>query len=304
MAVPRRVTVALAAAAGLAGLLAGGVELVAGRRLARRHDVAVRFAATAPAWPSADSALLARGEHLAGALGRCGWCHGDDLGGAVVVDDPGLGRVSAPNLTRGRGGVTAGFTMADWDRAIRHGLRRDGRGLVVMPADDYALLSDRDLTALVAYLRQLPPVDREMPRPRINIVGRALYLAGRLPLVAAERIDHLGPPAAVTPAVTAEYGTYLADIGGCRGCHGPRLGGGPIPGMPPGTPPATDITPSGIGHYSEADFFRAMRDGVRPDGTKLAAAMPVRFTRLMSDGEMVALHRYLRTVLPRGSGLQ
>src|SRR5690606_30225998 len=122
------------------------------------------------------SATIARGAHLASALGKCADCHGDGLGGNVMVDDPALGRLSAPNLTRGRGGVTADFAMADWDRAIRHGVRPDGTGLVVMPSEDYAALTDADLAALVGYLRQLPPVDREVPPSVIRMLGRALYL--------------------------------------------------------------------------------------------------------------------------------
>lgn len=294
----RRLAVGLAVIVGLISLLAGGVHVAAGRRLAQQHAVDIRPAAE----PATDSALLARGAHVAGALGKCADCHGSDFGGNVIVDDPALGILSAPNLTRGSGSVTADFAMVDWDRAIRHGVRRDGTGLILMPSDDWARLSDGDLVALVGYLRQLPPVDREMPRSALRLVGRALYLADKLPLVAAERIDHTASYTAVEPAATADYGAYLADIGGCRGCHGPQLSGGLIPGMPPGTPPASNISPTGIGHYSEADFFRAMREGTRPDGTKLSEVMPVRFTSQMTDEETLALYRYLRTVPPREFG--
>ena len=52
--------------------------------------------------------------------------------------------LAVPNITRGRGGVTADFTLADWDRALRHGVRPDGSGLVLMPSEDYAALTDHD----------------------------------------------------------------------------------------------------------------------------------------------------------------
>lgn len=298
MRVLRRITVSVGVAVGLVVLLVAAVYVIAGRRLAHHYEIAVR----AVAEPVVDSAVLARGAHLAGALGKCAECHGDDLGGKVIVDDPALGRLSAPNITSGSGGVTAGFSMADWDMAIRHGVRPDGTGLLLMPSDDYAPLTDSDLAALVSYLRQLPPVDREMPRSTLRTVGRALYLANKLPLLSVDRIDHTAPPVMAIPAATAEYGAYLADIGGCRGCHGPQLSGGPIPGMPPDTPPAANITPTGIGDYTEADFFHLMREGRRPDGSQVSPVMPIHFTRLMTDDETRALYLFLRTVAPREFG--
>ncbi|MHB1224709.1 MAG: c-type cytochrome [Gemmatimonadaceae bacterium] len=298
MKVLRRLAVSIAVVVGLVVLLAGAVHVAAGRGLARHYDVVVPD----PAEPVVDSALLARGAHLAGALGKCAECHGDDMGGKILVDDPAIGLLSVPNVTSGRGGVTSDFTLADWDRALRHGVRRDGTGLVLMPSEDYAVLTDDDFVALVSYLRQLPPVDREMPRPSIRLVGRALYLAGKLPLIAADRIDHTADRPVVQPDTTIEYGAYLADVGGCTGCHGPQLSGGPIPGMPPGTLPAANITPTGIGHYTEADFTRAMRDGVGPDGSRIDEPMPIRFTSQMTDDEILALYRYLRTVAPHDFG--
>jgi cytochrome c553 len=298
MKVLRRLAVSIAVVVGLVVLLAGAIHVAGGRSLARHHDVVVRNIAE----PVVDSALLARGAHLAGPLGKCADCHADDFGGKILVDDPAIGLLAVPNITRGRGGVTADFTLADWDRALRHGVGPDSSGLVLMPSEDYAALSDGDFVALVSYLRQLAPVDREMPRPAIRLVGRALYLAGKLPLIAADRIDHKADHPAVRPDTTIEYGAYLADIGGCTGCHGPQLSGGPIPGMPPGTLPAANITPTGIGQYTEADFNRAMRDGSRPDGSKINEPMPIRFTSRMSDDEIIALYRYLRTVAPHEFG--
>lgn len=299
MKVLRRVAVSIGVVVVLVVLLAGAVQFASTRDIARHYPIAVRPLAE----PVVDSALLARGAHLAGPIGKCAECHGDDLGGKIVADDPAIGLLSAPNITNGRGGVTTDFAMVDWDRAIRHGVRPDSTGLLLMPSDDYAPMTDADLAALVSYIRQLPPVDRVMPqRSELHMVGRGLLVAGKLPLLSVERIDHTAPPPEVQPGPTPEYGAYLADLGGCRGCHGPQLSGGPIPGMPPGTPPAANITPTGIGEFSQADFFRAMRDGLRPDGTKISDVMPVRFTRQMTDDETLALYRYLRTVAPRPFG--
>jgi mono/diheme cytochrome c family protein len=120
----------------------------------------------------------------------------------------------------------------------------------------------------------------------------------------AKLIDHLArrgaPPAADT---TADYGRYLADIGGCTGCHGPTLSGGPIPGLPPESKPARNITPEGIGSWTEPDFFKALREGIRPDGTPIdSTQMPIRLTREMTDLETRAIFMYLKTVPPKATG--
>ena len=172
----------------------------------------------------------------------------------------------------------------------------------MMPAETYQVMTDEDLAALVAYLRRLPPVDNAMRPSRLGPLGRALVLAGKAPFLTAERVQHDRRPAArIAPGVTPEYGYYLARLGGCIGCHRRDLSGGPVPGERPTAPPAPNLTPAGIGHYTEADFVRALRDGVRPDGRPLRPPMPVGATRQMTDDEARAILAYLRTVPPRAS---
>jgi hypothetical protein len=61
--------------------------------------------------------------------------------------------------------------------------------------------------------------------------------------------------------------------------------------------PAANITPQAIGSWSEEDFFRALRQGIRPDGTPIdTTSMPIPMTRLMTDVETKAIYMYLRTV--------
>lgn len=244
-----------------------------------------------------DSATVARGAHLARAIAKCANCHAEDLGGGVVIDDPTFMRLAAPNLTRGRGGVAASLSDRDWVRAVQHGVAPDGRGLILMPAEAYIHLADDDLAAILAWVRQVPPVDRELPPRTVGPVARLLFATRRLPLIAAAYIEH-GRPNVVAPArdTTSEYGRYLALTGGCVACHGPALSGGPVPGAPPRTPPAANLTPGGIGAYTEQDFFRALREGKRPGGQELNAFMPWRFTKLMTDEEIRAVWSYLRTL--------
>ena len=252
-----------------------------------------------------DSAALARGRHLARAIGKCVDCHGDNLGGQVLIDAMPMGRVVAPNLTSGRGGIAANRTDDDFLRAIRHGIGVGGRALALMPSRNYWHMGDADAGALVAYLRSVPAVDQENPPTAFGLVGRVLLLKGDLnPMFEAKDMDHQArrtpPPAADT---TAEYGRYLAEIGGCTGCHGATLSGGAIPGAPPEMRPAANITPEAIGSWTEADFFKALREGVRPNGTAIdSMSMPIRLTREMTDQETKAIYMYLKTVPPKATG--
>ena len=270
-----------------------GVYVASELNLRQRYDVPATDLTLVP-----DSAVIARGAHLVSIRG-CADCHGEDLGGHLMIDNPVLGRVAASNLTAGRGGVGARYrTGADWDRAIRHGVAPDGRGLLIMPSHEFAPMSDEDVTAVIAHIRTLLPVDRELPANRVGPLGRALYLAGQIPLVPAELIDHGAPPMAAPPeGPTAVYGAYLATT--CTGCHGSGLAGGPMHGGPPGGPLAANLTPdpeSGLGTWTEADFRRALHDGVRPDGRPLSPAMPVSMTKHLTDIEVAAIWAYLQTL--------
>lgn len=249
-----------------------------------------------------DAASVARGEHLVRALAKCVDCHMADLGGGTVIDDPAFAVLYAPNLTTGRGGMLADYSDAALERAIRHGIARDGRRLMIMPSNEYQHLSDEDVGAIVAYLRTVAPVDREPVTTKVGPIARALYFKGDLPLFATVGIVHAEESVPSVPIdSTVEYGKYLGDIG-CAGCHGATYGGGKIPGTPPDWPPPANLTPGGIGHYTFADFQKALREGVRPDGSPINPFMPVAATKLMSEVEFVALWKYLRSLEPREFG--
>ena len=142
------------------------------------------------------SDILRWGEHLSVTRG-CIDCHGEDLGGAVFADEMPVMRLSASNLTPG--GVGAGYSDADWARAIRHGVGPDGKPLLFMPSYEFYYLGDSDLAALMAYLKSLPAVTRELEENKVGPLGRVLFMAGQLPLVPAEMIDHEGPRPTAPP---------------------------------------------------------------------------------------------------------
>lgn len=286
---------ALIALVSVIAIAVGLVYAVSEWKLRTTHDVAV-----APVPIPTDDVSLSRGGHLAHVAG-CTLCHGVDFGGAVYADMGPVGTVVGPNLTAGRGGVGLTLSDEDWVRAIRHGVRKDGTSLIVMPSEVYANLSDRDLGAVIAYIRQLPPVHRELPVTGFKFFGRALLATGRMNVLVATKTSGRPTVPMVEPGATPAYGRYLADISGCHGCHGHGLSGGRVAG-PPGLPPASNLTPEGLGTWHESDFVKVMRIGQRPDGRALDEFMPWRSFQSMSDEELSALWLYLRSVPAKPSG--
>ncbi len=265
-------------------LAVAGVYAVTSSRIGRTYDIP-----DSPVRAATDSVALARGKHLVDAIGKCQECHGDDFGGKVMVDSRMFGRLAASNITSGQGGIE-GYADADFERAIRHGVGRDGRPLIFMPSEAFAVLSDADLAAVIGYLRAVSPVDRQVPQPRVGPIARALYLGGNFPLLPVEIVDHEARPPAPEPGVTMAYGEYLATVGGCRSCHGSDLAG-------TGDPSAPDITRTRLGSWTKEDFFRALRQGRRPDGTIIdPAKMPWVRSGRMTDDEMNATWMYVSSL--------
>ncbi len=249
-----------------------------------------------------DSASIARGAHVLRVLAKCVDCHGQDMGGGMMIDDAAFARMAAPNLTTGRGGVLATYDDAALEAAIRHGVGVDGRRLMIMPSNEYQFLSDEDLGAIIAYLRSLPAVDRSFAPPALGPIARILTITGALPLFPYEAVTHGAEVVAAVPVdTTIAYGEYIGAVG-CSGCHGQGYGGGPIPGTPPDWPPPANITMTGIGHYTFADFQKALTDGVRPDGSAINPFMPFAATKQMTEVEMKAVWNYLRSIPPREYG--
>lgn len=244
-----------------------------------------------------DAESIAEGQRQA-AIRGCTECHTSNFSGQLFIDDPALGKFYTTNLTTGKGNAVAGYTAADWDRAIRHGVGQDGKPLLIMPSTDYYRISDEDLGKMIAYLQSLEPVDQEWPESQPGPLARVLVVTGQLPF-AAEEIDHsFVPPKSVKAEVSAAYGDYLAAT--CTGCHGTDFSGGPVPGAAPGDPPAANLTPaSNLANWSEEDFMATLRTGVTPEGKVLDPQyMPWPITTLMTDDELSALWLHFQSLPP------
>jgi len=261
------------------------------RKLARHVDVAV-----APVALRDDAASIERGGYLFRSRG-CGDCHGMDGAGAVVVDDGAL-HVRSPDITPAPTGVVAGYTAVDWVRTIRHGVKPDGRPVMIMPSEEYNRLVDADLAAIVAYVRQLAPATGARAEVRLPMPVKALYAAG-LVRDASEKIDHsLAPAQPVPEGITTAHGAYVAN--GCIGCHGARLTGGKIAGAPPDWPAAARLAPgpgSALDRYPSAEPFMAMlKTGKRPDGSSVSKVMPFVSLKEMNEVDVRALYLHLRSL--------
>ncbi len=296
------------------GIIAGGLLgvfivllvvlfFVGSRKVDRTYDVQIASVAV-----PTDAASIARGKHYVEAIGVCQVCHGQDLAGPVVDDckndpctgfsnDPIFGKLMPNNLTSGRGGTGSVFTDADYVRAIRHGIGRDNKSLLIMPSEQYNKISDEDLGAMIAYLKTLDPVDNELGESNLGPLGRviAVIAGGLLP---ASQIDHSAARApSPVVGVSVEYGGYLAEV--CTICHGDGLTGSKVPGNE--RVDAPNITLDGpLGDWTKSQFINTIRSGITPQGDLLDPRfMPWnRFTR-MTDDELDAIGLYIQS-LPGG----
>ncbi len=247
-------------------------------------------------------AQIARGEKLAHI---CSSCHspGDELplsgsNFAVKFDFPPVGTLYAPNLTPS--GDIAEWTDGELIRAIREGVHKNGRSLLVMPSGTFRNMSDEDVQALVAYLRSQPGVGAPTPDTRFNVLG-AVFMNLADFRTAQQPVSNVTAPRAGTP----EYGKYMVDIIACGDCHGTQLEGrvdngqpGPTPG-----PNLTWIVPQ----WSEAQFMTFFNTGTKPDGTQvpmltLASGfseprMPWPMVRAVTtDAELKDMYAYLHSL--------
>lgn len=129
--------------------------------------------------------------------------------------------------------------------------------------------------------------------------------AFRVLLATCIALINLPVDAGASSASQVDRGRYLAAAGNCVSCHtaedGQAFAGGVEFATPFGTLYSTNITPdpqTGIGNWTQQQFARALREGVRPSGEHLYPAFPyTAFTRI-SDEDIAALFAYLRSLQP------
>ena len=134
-----------------------------------------------------------------------------------------------------------------------------------------------------------------------------LAAAGAAAVLIAARLATRAEIVVPEHAASAAYGEYLFAAAGCKGCHtdtadgAVMAAGGRALKTPFGTFYGPNITPHpehGIGGWSDADFIRALRQGVAPDGSDYYPAFPYASFTGMTDTDMLDLKAYLDTLAP------
>jgi len=253
---------------------------------------------------------LERGRYLMQSIVACGNCHtpqgpngplpGMELAGGLKIEDKPFTAYSS-NITPDRETGIGKWSDAQIIAAIREGRRPNGSIIgPPMPMALYRDLSDSDVKAIVAYLRSVKAVRNAVPKSEY-----------RMPLPPS-----YGPPVRTVAATPRKdpvaYGKYLAGPAGhCIECHSPpgpqgapdignKLGAGGFSFYGPwGTSVSTNITPSGLAHYSDADLRKVITTGVRPDGSRLKPPMGTSYYARMSSADLDALVAYLRALPPK-----
>jgi mono/diheme cytochrome c family protein len=262
----------------------------------------------------ASPEAFARGKELA--FSNCAGCHYDHAVnkfiGTQIHDVPGIaGKVFSANLTHSKtNGITPKYTDAELRYLFKTGIARDGRYLAYMLRPNMA---DEDINAIIVYLRSddaaLSAADTTVGLTHFTFIGKA-YMnlkAKPIPYKADVKMPAKNDPVA--------QGYYLVDNLGCFHCHSKTLksldylypdktkgylaGGIKFKGEKGADLYASNITPdknTGIGNYTEAEFLKALKDGVAPD-RKLKIPMP-KFS-MLKDSEINAIYAYLQTVKPK-----
>ncbi|CCH54870.1 cytochrome c, class I [Fibrisoma limi BUZ 3] len=258
-------------------------------------------------------ARIKRGETIAQL--QCIACHGDNdnrLTGKHLDDIPAMfGNIYSRNITQDKEKGIGNWTDGQIIYFLRTGIRPNG-STAFMP--QYGLMADEDVKSVVAWLRsdQFPvqPSRKEAPPAEYSFVAKMLMWTIIKPGDYPEQTIEL-PDSTKSAAVGKYIATAVAD---CYGCHSADyldldkqnpertkgyFGGGSkfngLDGKPILSANLTFDEETGIGKkYTKEQFIRAVKHGVRPDGSVLRYPMSPMVA--LSEKEIAAVYDYLKTV--------
>jgi mono/diheme cytochrome c family protein len=275
----RWIGIALGSLAGLV-IIAYAVLYILSERILRRTYEVPAVALSIPT----DSASIIEGRRLATVRGCFAGCHGKQIEGVVMFDEPMIGRVVAPNLTA----AVRKYNDAELAIVIRNGVRPGGRSMFVMPSEAFVVLTDGDLGRIIAFLKSVPAVEGPGPSVLLGPLGRIGVAAGKFKQVAQLIAETVPPPEATNEE--AANGRYLARSI-CAHCHGADLRGASNPDF---TSPSLQL----VAAYSPESFAQLMRAGVAVGGRNLGTMSPWSRQHLsrLTDAEIAALYSYLHAM--------
>ena len=261
-----------------------------------------------------DPALVSRGEYVA-RLSDCVACHSlpgkAPFAGGLEMATP-LGNIHATNVTPDPTHGIGRYSLADFDRAVRHGVAPGGRRLYpAMPYPSYAKLSDDDVRALYAFFMK-----GVQPANQANIPSDIPWpLNMRWPIALWNGLFAPNTPYAAKPAQDALWnrGAYIVQgPGHCGSCHTPRglafnekaldetgapfLAGALLDGWY--APSLRQDPNTGLGRWSEAQIVQFLKTG-RNQHAVVYGSMTEAFnnsTQFMNDDDLAAIARYLKSL--------
>ncbi|MBO9537576.1 cytochrome c [Herbaspirillum sp.] len=267
-----------------------------------------------------DQQLLQRGEYLAKA-GDCVACHtakgGKPFAGGLAMPTP-IGTVYSSNITPDKEHGIGNYSEDDFDKALRHGIRKDGASLYpAMPYPSYAKVKPADVKALYAYFMNGVQAD-PTPNRGVDIVWP---LSMRWPLSIWRKV--FAPAVAVDGAddnSPLARGKYLTEgLGHCGACHTPRgigmqekaltddstqfLSGGVVEGYLANN--LRGDARDGLGNWSEQDIAMFLKTGRNSHSAAFGGMADVvaNSTQHMTDDDLMAMAKYLKSLKPVKDGV-
>ena len=263
-----------------------------------------------------SAAQISRGEYLARA-GDCAACHsapgGKPFAGGLPMTTP-LGRIYSTNITPDMKTGIGTYTEADFVRAMREGVAKDGHNLYpAMPYTSFAKVSDDDLKAIYAYF--MYGVEPVQAANRASDIRWPLNMRWPLKLWNAVFLEkHVFEPHADHDAGW-NRGAYLVQgLGHCGACHTPRgvgfqeraldersksfLSGSRIDNWFAGN--LSGDTNAGLGRWSEADLAMFLKTGANRHASAFGSMTDVinHSTQGMAADDTSAIARYIKSLSP------
>lgn len=275
-----------------------------------------RVDSTLSAEEKPDPALVKRGEYLA-RMSNCTTCHTSDngayyAGGLSILTH--FGKIYSDNISPDPVTGIGNYTLADFDKTVRHGVRPDGTTLYpAMPYPSFAKMKDEDIRALYAFfMLGVKPVVQNNKPDDISWPFSLHWTTTAWRLMFAPKVI----PFQSTPGAdaTIERGEYIVTtLGHCGACHTPRgfalqeeayngssvkylSGGAPVNNWLPIS--LRDDDTYGIGNLSEDDLILLLKTG-RTNHSAVSGGMTdvvAWSTQYYTDDDLKAVAKYLKTL--------
>ncbi|MBI1225053.1 MAG: c-type cytochrome [Bacteroidetes bacterium] len=262
-----------------------------------------------------DSAMVAEGKRLASMV--CNQCHLSENGkleGKYMQDLPEMfGKVWTANITQHeKYGATGRYSDGELAYLLRTGIKRDG-GYAPPWMPKFPHLSDQDLHSVIAYLRSDAP--EVQPSDKVHPASQPSFFAKFLCRVAFKPLPYPTAPI-IAPPITDKvaYGKYLATAKvDCYACHSHDFettdimvpentpgyfgGGNAMPDLDGNIIYTRNLTPdkeTGIGNWTEEQFIKALKFGMRPNNQMVRYPMVPHGA--LSDEEASTIWAYLQSI--------